>query len=114
MIREVILYKQNFIEFYQAQDSKVQQKIEFVLDLVRFEKNVPTKFFKKLRDSNGIYEIIIVTTFKSIRVLCFLDAGRIVVLTNCFVKKSQKTPKREIYLAQKLKEEYLNKKYRGK
>jgi phage-related protein len=30
-----------------------------------------------------------------------------VVLTNCFVKKTQKTPKSEIKLAEKLKKEYL-------
>ena len=113
MIRELIAYKENFIEFYLAQDHKVQQKIEFVLDLIRYERQVPGKFFKKLTDSNGIHEIIVVTTFKSIRILCFQDAGRIVVLTNCFIKKSQKTPKKEIRLAQKLKEEYLIEMYGG-
>jgi len=30
-----------------------------------------------------------------------------VVLTNCFVKKTQKTPRKEIKLAEKLKEQYL-------
>ena len=47
------------------------------------------------------------TTFKSIRILCFFDDGNLVVLANCFVKKSQKTPRKEIKLAEKLKNEYL-------
>jgi len=37
-----------------------------------------------------------------------MDERNLVVLTNCFVKKTQKTPKKEIDLAEKLKIEYLN------
>ncbi len=45
MIREIVAYKNRFVEFYRNQDLKVQLKIEYVLDLVRFEKQVPKKFF---------------------------------------------------------------------
>jgi phage-related protein len=38
------------------------------------------------------------------------DEGNLVVLANCFVKKTQKTPKKEIKLAEKLKKEYLTEK----
>jgi len=114
MVREVIVYKENFENFYKAQDSKVQEKIEYALDLVRFEKQIPVKFFKYLENTDGIYEIKLITTYKSIRILCFFDKGQLVVLTNCFVKKSQKTPKKEIELAEKLKKEYENEKYGGK
>lgn len=113
MIREIISYKENFVEFYQSQDGKVQKKIEFVLDLVRYERHVPVKFFKSLVNTNGIHEIRVITTFKSIRILCFLDKGKLVVLTNCFLKKTQKTPKKEIKLAERLKDEYLLEKYGG-
>ena len=89
----------------------MQKKIEYVLDLVRFEKHVPNKFFKNLVNSDGIYEIRVISTFKSIRILCFFDKGEMVVLTNCFLKKSQKTPKKEIKKAEKLKIEYMNEKY---
>jgi phage-related protein len=44
------------------------------------------------------------------RVFCCFDAGRIVILFNGFQKKSQKTPKKEIEKALKLKQEYFNKK----
>ena len=108
MLRKIIAYKQNFVVFYKSQDKKVQLKIEYVLDLVRFEKQVPKKFFKYLENSDGIYEVRVITTFKSIRILCFLDKGNLVVLTNCFIKKTQKTPRKEIKLAEKLKKQYLN------
>ena len=114
MIRKIILYKDYFIDFYKTQDDQVQAKIEYVLDLVRFEQQVPIKFFKYLDDTEGIYEIRVITAFKSIRILCFQDKGNLVVLTNCFLKKTQKTPKREIKLAERLKKEYMNEKYREK
>ena len=107
MIREVTAYKKKFVEFYNSQEDKIQRKIEYVLDLVRHEKKVPQKFFKALKNTDGIYEVRVITTFKSIRILCFLDGGNLVVLTNCFLKKTQKTPKKEIKLAEKLKKEYL-------
>lgn len=110
MAREIIFFGGNVIEFYKSQDSKVQLKIEYVLDLVRFERQVPIKFFKKLESTNGIYEVRIITSQKSIRILCFQDEGILVVLTNAFVKKTQKTPKNEIKLAENIKTEYLKQK----
>ena len=114
MIRRIIAYKNYFVDFYKSQEFKVQEKIEYVFDLVRFEKQVPKKFFKNLKNTDGIYEIRVITTFKSIRILCFFDKGELVVLTNCFIKKTQKTPRKEIKMAEKLKKEYMNEKYGGK
>ena len=113
MIRRIIAYKNYFVDFYKSQEFKVQEKIEYVFDLVRFEKQVPKKFFKNLENTDGIYEIRVITTFKSIRILCFFDKGELVVLTNCFIKKTQKTPRKEIKMAEKLKKEYMNEKYGG-
>jgi phage-related protein len=110
MLREIIFFGDQVIDFYQSQELKVQLKIEYVLDLVRFEKQVPIKFYKKLESTNGIYEVRVITSQKSIRILCFQDEGTLVVLTNAFLKKTQKTPKKEIKLAEKLKEEYLKEK----
>lgn len=114
MIRSVIAYKKYFVDFYKEQDGKVQEKIEYVLDLVRYEKQVPKKFFKYLESTDGIYEVRVVTTFKSVRILCFFDKGDLVILANCFVKKTQKTPGKEIKLSERLKKEYLHEKYGGK
>ena len=112
--RRIIAYKDNFVNFYRSQDNKIQEKIEFVLDLIRFEQQIPRKFFKNLHDTDGIYEIRVITTFKGIRILWFFDKEDLVVLINCFLKKTQKTPKREIKLAERLKREYLTDKYKGK
>lgn len=114
MIRRVIAYKDYFVRFYKSQDNKTQEKIEYVIDLIRFENHVPKKFFKYLEDSDGIYEIRVITTFKNIRILSFFDKGDLVVLVNTFIKKSQKTPGREISLAEQLKQMYIDEKYGGK
>jgi len=111
--RKIIAYKNRFQDFYKEQDSKIQRKIEYVLDLVRFEERIPIRFFKLLEGSNGIYEIRVLTTFKNIRILCFFDKGKLIVLTNCLIKKTQKTPRKDIKLAERLKNEYLNEKYGG-
>jgi hypothetical protein len=60
--REIIFFGDNVIDFYKSQDSKVQLKIEYVLDLVSFERQVPIKFFKKLEGTNGIYEVRVITS----------------------------------------------------
>lgn len=110
MFRSIVIYKEVFLEFYQEQEEKVQEKIDFVLDMVRHERQVPRKFFKLLQNTDGIYEIRVITAFKSIRILCFQDEGNLVVLTNSFIKKTQKTPRKEIRKAEKLKKEYYSEK----
>jgi len=110
MIRKIIIYKNNFIDFYKSQDKKTQLKIEYVLDLIRFEKYIPKKFFKYLENTDGIYEVRVITTFKSIRILCFLEKNSLIVLTNSFVKKTKKTPRNEIKIAERLKKQYINEK----
>lgn len=44
------------------------------------------------------------------RIFCFFDQGKLVVLANGFHKKTQKTPKKEIELALKIKAEYESEK----
>ncbi|MBX2937837.1 MAG: type II toxin-antitoxin system RelE/ParE family toxin [Saprospiraceae bacterium] len=42
------------------------------------------------------------------RVFSFFDKGNLIVLINGFQKKTQKTPKNEIELAEKLKKQYFD------
>ena len=106
MVRNIVFYKDSFLKFYYRQEPKVQEKAEYVLEMIRYELKVPTKFFKPLKNTRGICEVRVITATKSIRILGFIDSGNIVVLTNCFLKKTQKTPKKEIAKAQSLRERY--------
>ena len=106
MVRQIVIYSDYFPEFYELQTDKVKDKIDYVLDLIRFIERVPVKYQKHITGYEGLYEIRIATSFKNIRIFCFFDKGKLIVLTNCFVKKTRKTPKKEIKLALKLKQEY--------
>lgn len=75
VVRKIKTYRSYFLDFYEPQEFKVQEKIEYVLDLLRFERHVPKKFFRALKNTDGIYEIRIITTFKSIRIFGFLMTG---------------------------------------
>jgi len=92
------------------QSEKVQEKIEYVFKILRTVKNVPKKFFDHMKGTDGLYEIRIEFESNIYRIFCCFDKGNLVVLFNGFQKKSQKTPKKEIELALKLKDEYFNSK----
>ena len=113
MDRKIAFYRNYFSKYYEKQNDKTRDKIDYVIDIIRFVDRVPIRFLKYLESTESLYEIRISTTFKQIRIFCFFDEGHVVVLTNCFVKKTQKTPKRELELAIKLKSEYFATKKKG-
>ena len=106
--RQIIFYKHYFQDFYLEQSEKVQEKIEFVFKIIKTVQNVPKKFLEHLTGTDGLYEIRIEYEGNIYRIFCCFDKGNLVLLFNGFQKKTQKTPKKEIDLAQKLKDEYFN------
>jgi len=106
--RQVIAYKNYFLDFYESQNDKVQAKIEWTLNLIKVTPKVPEKFFKHLQGTKGLYEIRVEVGSNVYRIFSFFDKGNLVVLGNGFQKKSQKTPKQEIEKALKIMEEYQN------
>ena len=109
-LRHIIFYKQYFLDFYLELPEKVQKKIEYVFKIIRNVRNVPKKFLDYITGTDGLYEIRIEFESNIYRIFCCFDKGKIVVLFNGFQKKTQKTPKNEIDLALKLKDEYFNSK----
>lgn len=63
----------------------------------------PKKYFRHLESIEGLFEIRVEFKSNIYRIFCFFDEGNLVVLINSFQKKSQKTPKTEIELARKQK-----------
>jgi phage-related protein len=110
MIRELIFYEHYFFDFYDAQTQKVQEKIDYVLDLVANVERVPEKFLKHLEDTDGLYEIRVKVGSDIFRFFCFFDAGKLVVVLQGFQKKSQKTPSSELVKAERLKHQYFEEK----
>jgi len=108
--RHIIFHKRYFLDFYLEQPEKVQEKIEYVFKIIRNVQKVPKKFLDKVAGTDGLYEIRIEFESNIYRIFCCFNKGNLVVLLNSFQKKTQKTPKNEIDLALKLKEEYFNSK----
>lgn len=97
-------------EFLDSLNSKHAQKVAWVLELVERLDQVPAQYFKKLKSTDDIWEVRARIGSNSFRLLGFIDDDEFVLLTNGFAKKSQKTPKQEIDLAEQRKADYLSRK----
>jgi phage-related protein len=113
-IRTIVAYKHYFEKFLVKQPVKVQNKIYKILEIIEFQQFIPTKYLEHIKDTDGLYETKYSFGSNIWRVFCFFDEGRLVILLNGFQKKSQKTPKSEISIALRLKEEYFEEKRKGK
>jgi phage-related protein len=107
-MRTTYVYGNDFWDFYNLQKPEVQDKIDWVIGLVRSLRMIPEKYFKSLEDTNGIFEIRIKVGTDIYRVFCFFDKGNLIILLNGFNKKSDKTPKNEIEKAVRLKQKYYD------
>jgi putative component of toxin-antitoxin plasmid stabilization module len=108
--RKLIFFRNYFKEFFEPLKEKVKDKIDHVLFLVVSAERIPKKFFEYLNGTDGLFEIKIEFESNIYRIFCCFDEGNLVVLFNGFQKKSQKTPRKEIEKALKIKDEYFNSK----
>ncbi|MCZ8355868.1 MAG: type II toxin-antitoxin system RelE/ParE family toxin [Cyclobacteriaceae bacterium] len=106
-IRQVILYKNYFLDFYDVQPDKVKDKIEYVLFLITVSERIPSKFFEHISGTDGLYEIRVEYNGNIYRIFSCFDEGNLIVVFNGFQKKSQKTPGKEIEKAFRIMTEYF-------
>ncbi len=104
MNRKIRTYGGHFEEFMKTLTEKEQEKIQYILLLLKTQDRVPIKFIKLISD--GLYELRIEYNSNIYRVFFIFDNDCIVVLFNGFQKKTQKTPTNEIEKAFKIKDEY--------
>jgi putative addiction module killer protein len=109
MYRTIITFGGYFEEFIDKLSDKEQQKIDYLLTLLRTQDRLPVKFIKLIRE--GVYELRIEYNSNTYRIFFVFDEDKIVVLFNGFQKKTQKTPSSEIEKAIKIKNEYYE--YKG-
>jgi phage-related protein len=108
--RSIFYYKNHYLDFFNALDNVVKQKFNWTLKLISTVDRVPVKYFKHIEDSTGLFEIRVEFGSNIYRVFSFFDKGQLIILINGFQKKSQKTPKKEIEKAEKLKKQYFDEK----
>jgi phage-related protein len=108
--RKIAFYKNYFQDFFSKQNKKVKAKIVWTFDLIEELERVPETYLKHIENTEGLYEIRIQMGTDIFRIFCFFDHGKLVVLANGFQKKTQKTPKKEIEMALKIKADYESEK----
>ena len=116
---------QFIVEFYQTEQGEEPAK-EFLLQLNRRMRAKMMHVIALLQDngnelrepyskhlSEGIFELRAQIGSDTTRVLYFFYVDRRIILTNGFIKKTQKTPKREITRAKQYRTDYLNRRGRN-
>lgn len=102
------------IEFLETLDDKTREKIYYNIRKVQFVND--NELFKKLTDF--IWEFRTLYNSKAYRLFSFWDKidGKetIVVATHGILKKTQKTPPKEIKKADEIRKQYLNNKTKNK
>lgn len=96
-------------EFILSQDNKMQAKLFMTLEFLE-EKGplLREPYSKSLGD--GIFEVRAKQGSDISRVLYFFVVGKKIILTNGFVKKTQKTPSGEIDRAKRYRKDYQDRK----
>jgi phage-related protein len=97
-------------DFLDSLTGKQAQKIAWVLEFFEESNVIASQYFKKLKNTDDIWEIRVIYSGNIFRLLGFFDLSNIFILTNGFVKKTQKTPMSEIRIAEKRKYEYFKRK----
>lgn len=115
MVREILFYEttegQKPIQrFLDKLDSKQVKKVTWILQLVEEQEIVPSKYFKKMVNTDDLWEVRVASGSNIFRLLGFFDGAKLVVISHAFQKKTQKTPKQAIQTAEERKKEYFRRK----
>ncbi|MCP4415448.1 MAG: type II toxin-antitoxin system RelE/ParE family toxin [Chloroflexi bacterium] len=95
-------------KFLNSLTGKQAQKVAWVLKLIEELDVVPRQYFKKLVNTDDIWEVRVQFGGNIFRLLGFFDGNTLLVLTGGFAKKTQKTPRQEIATAEQRKRDYFS------
>lgn len=96
-------------QFLDSLDNKMKAKILKMIMLLQQNGNeLREPYSKSLGD--GIFELRVKQATDITRILYFFVIGNKIILTNGFVKKTQRTPQGEINLAKKYRDDFLRRK----
>ena len=92
MERKIVAYKHYFKEFFEQLDYETQDKLLYVLTLLKTQDRLPIKFIKFIQD--GLFELRMEYNGNIYRLFFIFEKGYIVILFNGFQKK---TTNRELW-----------------
>lgn len=94
------------LEWFQSQDPKVKAKFARIFDLLQEQGTAVGKPYVAPLE-NKLYEIRIEQDTNIYRTIYFAHTGKRFILLHGFQKKTQKTPKKELNLAQERMKAFL-------
>jgi len=100
-----------YVKFYSSLNARTQKKVKYILEHIRNERNLSTKFVKHLVNTD-FYEMRI-SVDNEYRIIIFaIDNNNIIhaneiFLLNGFIKKSTADYDKQIVIAQKILEDNL-------
>jgi phage-related protein len=114
-MREILFYEtasgqKPIDDFLDQLSSKQAQKVTWVLKLIEELDRVPSNYFKKMVNTAELWEVRTAVGSNIFRLIGFFDGPNLVVLAHAFQKKTQKTPKQAIKIAEERKKEYFRRK----
>ncbi|MDI6735548.1 MAG: type II toxin-antitoxin system RelE/ParE family toxin [bacterium] len=114
-MRQIIFYKtatgrSPIDEFLDTLSSRQAQKAAWVLKLIEDMDIIPSQYFQEMSSTNELWEIRVRVGSNIFRFLGFFDGSKLLVLTHAFQKKTRKTPRQEIRLAEERKKDYFRRK----
>ena len=99
-------------KFLETLPGRQAAKVAWTLELIEELPTVPQQYFRKLVDTEDIWEVRVKVGRDIFGLLGFFDGPRLVILDHAFAKKTQKTPNSDINLAEQRKREYFRRKMR--
>lgn len=97
-------------EFLDSLTARQSAKVTWTLRLIEELEFIPKQYFKKLVDTDDIWEVRIRVGRDTFRLLSCFDSPRLVVLNHAFAKQTQKILKSDIRLAEQRKRDYFRRK----
>jgi phage-related protein len=112
MAREIIFYETDFGDklvenFIEDLDAAARAKVVRTLELLRNLPIVPSKFWRKMSGAQNIWELRTEYAGNIYRVLATTAKGNRIILLHGFQKKSQKTPRQDMEIAQQRQKRYF-------
>jgi phage-related protein len=111
-MREFVFYQTDFGEkpvedFLAALEPAPRAKVVRNLELLRTLPFVPSEFWQKMTGTDNLWELRTEYAGNIYRILACTYKGNRVILLHGFQKKTQKTPRQELEIAEQRKKRYL-------
>ena len=97
-------------QFLDSVTARQSAKVTWTLRLIEELEFVPKQYFKKLVDTDDIWEVRVNVGGDTFRLLSFFDGPKLVVLNHAFAKHTRRIPRSDIRLAEQRKRDYFRRK----